>query len=369
MDRNAAKVMLVDDDSNFRASLSDILNVKGFETVSVRTGKAALAQVGKKIIEVALIDLKLEDMTGLEVLLAIKAHSPDTECILLTGYGTQNLANEAIIAGAYTYFQKPCNMDQLVLSIQRAVEKRAAGKVLQESEARFRTLIENSMDLICILNPDATLRYASPSIEHLLGYTKEDIVVGTGLQDYIHPDDILPFIETFRQHVQASDPSPVSMQLRIRHKDGSWRTLEGTGRNLLENPAVEGIIINARDVTERKLAEEALRLAESNYHSIFEKASVGIFQSTPDGRFLSVNPILARIYGYDSPEDMLASVNDISREIYKDPSERQEFKRLLAEQGEVLDFIGQNYRKDGSLIWTMTNRAYRERCGWKSLVL
>ena len=301
MDRKTIRVLLVDDDPNLRASLTDILKVKGIESVPAATGRTALARMGKEDIDVALIDLKLQDMPGLEVLRLIKAHSPDTECILLTGYATQNSAIEAINVGAYTYFQKPCDMDQLVLSIQRAAEKRAAGQALQESESRFRSMIENSSDIICILNPDATIRYISPSIQSILGYSIEEVIGGAGLQDYIHPDDIPAFMEAFRQRIQTSDHSAVPMQIRLRHKNGTWCTLEGTGSNLLDHPAIKGIVINARDVTERQQAEETLRESESRTKAMLQAIPDLMFRMDSQGVFLDYKADRRDLYIQSGP--------------------------------------------------------------------
>ncbi|HEX7474474.1 MAG TPA: response regulator, partial [Dehalococcoidales bacterium] len=171
MDPKTTKVLLIDDDPNLRGVLSDILKEKGFESVPVKSVAAALAQIEQQDIDVVLIDIKLEDMSGLDVLRSIKARSPEIECIMLTGHASQATAIKAVNLGAYSYFQKPYEVDQLLVAIRRAAEKHAAEHALQESEARFRSIIENSSDLICILNPDATLRYVSPSIERLLGYT------------------------------------------------------------------------------------------------------------------------------------------------------------------------------------------------------
>jgi PAS domain S-box-containing protein len=106
------------------------------------------------------------------------------------------------------------------------------------------------------------------------------------------------------------------------------------------------------DVTEQKKAEEALRIAEENYRSIFENALEGIFQSTPDGKFINLNPAMARIYGYDSPQEMLESVTNIGEQLYVHKSERDEFRRLMTEQKQVKDFEYQAFQKDGSIIWT-----------------
>ena len=108
------------------------------------------------------------------------------------------------------------------------------------------------------------------------------------------------------------------------------------------------------DITERKVAEEKLQKSEANLRAIFDHAPVGIFQSTPQGRFKGINPWMARIYGFDSPEEMICSISDISRQIYADSEDRQEFQRNLNEQGIILDFIGKNLDKKGNVIWTQT---------------
>ena len=105
------------------------------------------------------------------------------------------------------------------------------------------------------------------------------------------------------------------------------------------------------DITERKLAEDSLRIAEENYRSIFENALEGIFQSSPEGRFINVNPALAKIYGYDSPTEMIESITDIREQLYVDPEKRTEFKELLDKQGKVKEFEYRCYCKDGRIVW------------------
>ncbi|MFB3126780.1 MAG: PAS domain S-box protein, partial [Candidatus Acidiferrales bacterium] len=115
---------------------------------------------------------------------------------------------------------------------------------------------------------------------------------------------------------------------------------------------------------ERKRAEEAVQHAEEKYRGIFEDAIVGIFQTTPEGRYLSVNPALAHLYGYESPQELMASVTDIGRQIYVDPGRREEFKRLMEEQGYVWNFEYQVHDKDGRKIWLLENsRAIRDARG------
>lgn len=109
------------------------------------------------------------------------------------------------------------------------------------------------------------------------------------------------------------------------------------------------------DITERNQAEEALRQAEAKYRNIFENAVEGIFQSTVEGRYLSANPALARIYGYTSAEEMMVELTNIQQQLYVNPDRRQEFVQALQQAGAVTNFESQVYRKDGSVIWISEN--------------
>jgi PAS domain S-box-containing protein len=113
-----------------------------------------------------------------------------------------------------------------------------------------------------------------------------------------------------------------------------------------------------------KHAEQALRDAEANYRSIFENAMEGIFQTTPEGRYLSANPALARMLGYASPEELLAEVTDLGRQMCVRPESRLELKRRLETDGQVREFENEIYRKDGSKRWTNINaRVVRDASG------
>ena len=118
------------------------------------------------------------------------------------------------------------------------------------------------------------------------------------------------------------------------------------------------------DVAEIKRAQKALADAESKYRQIFENAVEGIFQSTPDGRYLAANPALARMHGFDSPEELMRERTDISRDAYADPKRREEFKRLMESKGVVSGFEFQLTRKDGERIWASVNaRVVRDAQG------
>ena len=118
------------------------------------------------------------------------------------------------------------------------------------------------------------------------------------------------------------------------------------------------------DITAHKKAEEALRIAEENYRSIFENALEGIFQSSPEGRFINVNPALAKIYGYDSPAEMIASITNIGEQLYVDPEKRAEFRNLLEKQESIKNFEYRCYCKDRRIVWIEIDaRAVRDSSG------
>jgi PAS domain S-box-containing protein len=118
--------------------------------------------------------------------------------------------------------------------------------------------------------------------------------------------------------------------------------------------------------TEPELEQALARLkeAEAKYRGIFQSAQEGIFQTTPDGRYLSANPALARMLGYDCPVELMASVTDIGRQLCVRPESREQFKRRLEQEGQVRDFENEIYRKDGTIIWTSVNaRVVRDARG------
>ena len=127
---------------------------------------------------------------------------------------------------------------------------------------------------------------------------------------------------------------------------------------------VDEVLIIVRDITARKRAEESLRIAEENYRSIFENALEGIFQSSPSGEFIRANPALARMYGYDSPAEMMENITNIGEQLYVDPEKRAEFRELLEQQNAVKNFEYRCYCKDGSIIWVEIDaRAVKDNTG------
>jgi len=131
-----------------------------------------------------------------------------------------------------------------------------AERALRESEMKFRSLIEHATDTITVLDPGGNITYESPSLLRVLGYTPE-MMIGRNVFEFVHPDDQPTTMQAFQR--LATEPGQlVHVEVRFLHGEGIWRVLEVIGRNALDDPAVRGIVVNARDVTERKEAESRL---------------------------------------------------------------------------------------------------------------
>jgi len=188
------------------------------------------------------------------------------------------------------------------LSITEGIDGESALAALRHSEAYFRSLVENARDVIHVINEDRTTRYITPSVQGLLGWTPEELV-GRSVLDIVHPDDVAAALEQLRLSRETPGAGrPLTM--RARHRDGSWRVFEAIGRNLVDDPAVRGIIVNSRDVTGRRRAEEEnLRLAafaRENPNPIFEcDAEGGVLWANAAGERV------VRELGVDAPEWLL----------------------------------------------------------------
>ncbi|MER3420752.1 MAG: hypothetical protein C4290_09620 [Chloroflexota bacterium] len=176
-------------------------------------------------------------------------------------------------------------------------------EVLQASEERFRSLVRHASDVMIILHAEGTGRYVSASVQHVLGYRPEELL-GVEFFALVHPDDAAEVLDRYVQRLTAAGAGP-PFEFRCRHRDGSWRHLECIINNQLDDPYVGGIIINARDITERKRAEMELRESEERFRGLFENAPLGIFRLAPDGQLLLANPMLVQMLGYASFDELM----------------------------------------------------------------
>jgi PAS domain S-box-containing protein len=251
------------------------------------------------------------------------------------------------------------NTDSSVIAHLAITHDVTERKRSEESLKLFRALIDQSNDAIEVIDPNTfRLLDCNQSAYQSLGYTREEFLA-------LNVFDIDPLVdrETIAQlDEQMKTSGFATLESIHRRKDGSTFPVEVNVKVVRLDRDYRLAVV--RDISGRKRAEEALREAEEKYRDIFENAGEGIFQTTREGRFLTANPAMARMFGFESPEELMRSRIDIERQHYVDPLKRQEFQRLVEENGFIRDFEYQAYRKDGSKLWITTNvRAVRDEDG------
>jgi PAS domain S-box-containing protein len=259
-----------------------------------------------------------------------------------------------------------------------------AREAIPHSERRFHAFAENALDIVMVTGPDGTIHYVSPSVERVLGYTPGE-VVGTNSADYVHPDDLEMAFGKLQALLSKPGVYPEAVETRVRHKDGSWRHLEGMATNLLDDPAVEGLVFNQRDVTDRVRAEEEIKRlnrelegrvaertarleatlaelgeSEERFRATFEQAAVGVAHVGLDGRWLRVNDKVCEITGYTRKELSRLTFQDITHldDLQKD---LDNLDQLLADDIRTYSTEKRYLRKDGSIVWiNLTVSAVRD---------
>src|SRR5882757_649772 len=234
----------------------------------------------------------------------------------------------------------------------------SAADMPQDNARMLKTLLANVDGMVYRrrLDSEWTMEFVSQGCQRVTGHQPADILLNTRIayDDLTLPDDRLWVREAIRCAV--AELRSFDLEYRIVHADGSVRWVWERGTGVLDvegRPiALEGLI---QDITKRKSAETALREAERRYHGLFDNAIEGIFRTTVEGNYLDANPALAHIYGFDSPEELTASLRDIGRQLYVDPQRREEFMRIVKARGSVTGFESQVYRKNGDIIWISEN--------------
>jgi PAS domain S-box-containing protein len=245
-------------------------------------------------------------------------------------------------------------------------ELKESERALTENEERYRSLVENIPVVVYMdrIDAESSTMYISPRVEQVLGYLPDEFTSDAGFwPDVLHPDD--------REMVLAENDrtnrtgEPFRMQYRMIRKEGSVVWIEDEAvliRDEERRPMYwQGVFA---DITGRRKVEEKLEESEAKYRAIFENAVEGIFQTTPEGRLITANPAMARIFGYESPEALASSATDVAAELYADPARREELAAGMRREGSISGFEAKVLRRDGSVAWTSVNaRAVRDEAG------
>jgi PAS domain S-box/PAS domain S-box len=259
MVKSKMKVLLVEDSpSDAKLIKHELGEDQGysFEVIWVSRVDKAIAELKRQQFDVALLDLTLPDSDGLATFTRIHSVCPQQlPIIILTGTGNEQIGIEAISLGAQDYLVK-CSADSksITRAIRYSMERKMAAEALRKSEEHFRSIIQNSSDIIIIVNKLGTITYVSPSIERFFGYKTTELI-GKDAFSFIAAADIDKAIHDFGEAILTKGID-ITNSFRIKHKNGSEIVVEGLGKNLLDDPAVEGFVMNVRDVTERKRIED-----------------------------------------------------------------------------------------------------------------
>ncbi|MCI0351901.1 MAG: PAS domain S-box protein, partial [Acidobacteriales bacterium] len=241
--------------------------------------------------------------------------------------------------------------------VQDVTERKSAEEALRVSEERYRLLFERNLAGVYWTSLDGDFVDCNESFARIFGYDSRFEVLGKSSSDlYATSAERSELLRRLREHKTLTN-----LEWQGRRKDGTpiWLLENVSLVHHEELPLIQGTLV---EITERKLAEQAMQQAEKKYRSIFENAAEGIFQTSLDGRWLTVNPPLAAIFGYNSPQQLMQNI-DLNRNFYVQPGRRQEFIRL-ASKGDVRGFESQVYRSDGKIIWILeSGRAVRDERG------
>ncbi len=227
-------------------------------------------------------------------------------------------------------------------------DRKQAEKALRENEERYRALIENAPDGIVLINTDGKFKYASPSVARIFGYTQEDLPQCDAVS-LTHPDDLPLILSVMGRLLEQPTNIPI-LQYRFRHKNGEWRWIESTFSNLLALTSVEAIIINFRDIHERKLAEEALQKSQSLLTEAQRIGRIGHMEWNAQDAGLTCSDELYEILGV--PHDTL-----ITQRTFVDmmlPGEVERILQLDERAFELRTDTDYEYclvRQDGSERW------------------
>ena len=236
-------------------------------------------------------------------------------------------------------------------------ERSELQKELKKNENDVHALLNATPEIVFLMDQhgvilaanEATARAYHTTVQKLLGARVYDLI----------PAELDSHARTKAlEAVDSEAPVRFEMEWKGRFLDHSLYMVKD------ENQQITRIAVYVRDITRRKRMEAELQQAEEKYRKIYENATEGIFQSTFEGRMISVNPSFARIHGFDSPDELIRTVTDIGKQLWADPQRRLEMTHLLRNQGSVENFESRMRRKDGSLQWISINaRTVRDTQG------
>lgn len=297
------------------------------------------------------------------------------KCGLKTAFGVPILAGEEVVAILIFFCRQCLTLDENLLRVVETIASQL-GTVfkhkqmeleLSQNQRQLATIVDSTSGMFFRIACDEhwAKDYISQGCENLTGYSVSELLVKgkIDLAKFTHPLDLQLVLNIVKTNIEKRQNYTVEYRIFTKNNQEKWVWEKGKGIFNREGKllGIEGWIT---DISDRKHMEEALNKAESRYRHFFENAIEGIFQTTPDGYYLNANNALAKIYGYDTPLQLMENLNDIENCLYVQPDRRKEFKQILEQQEAITNFESQVYRRDGTIIWISENaKAVRNTCG------
>jgi PAS domain S-box-containing protein/putative nucleotidyltransferase with HDIG domain len=396
------RLIVVDDESELMSALCEMLASQGYETVGYTSGAEAVEALKEKDCDLLLTDLMMPGMDGIALLKAGLEIDPNLVGIIMTGQGTIQTAVEAIKIGAFDYVLKPFKLNALLPILSRAMEVRhlkMENIELRETVAihELGNAIAFSFDLQSILNKatDAALQQCKadeasimlPAVDgkhlyvaaargdHIENFLGERTPMEEGIAGWVarNREPVTLYGEvidsrfapvTHRTNVHAAISMPMLAGGNLVGVLNVTSTRSRRPFTLGQVKTLNILVSIIAPILENTCLYHQIRKAEEKYHSIFENAVEGIFQTTPEGAHISANPAYARMFGYKNPEELMSSVTDIGKQFYVNPEDRIRIMDVLEKKGIVEAYEVEKRRKDNTHFWVSINaRAVRDEEG------
>jgi PAS domain S-box-containing protein len=358
------KILVIEDDDNQLIIIQESLRKLGFEVHSTMLGKEGIEMFKSLNNPLILLDYNLPDMNGFDVIDELRREGYNVEFITMTAFGNEHVAVEMMKRGARDYIVKDMNfldfLPSVVLNtvnrIQVESKLEESQRALKQAQERYYELFENSLDAIFYTNTDGVIQGCNKSMLKLLGYEKQEIETinirdlfanYTDRMSFINEIETNGFVDNFEAQLLNKNGEILSCLIVCNLRYNSANKKIG----------YEGII---HDITARKKAEIKLAESEAKYRSLFERIPLGLYITTPDGKFIDGNQELLKMLGISSKEEL----NNINgRELYLNPDDRDRWLQSI-EKNNVVYSEMQMITPSGKVIWVQDSaRAVRDLSG------
>ena len=230
------------------------------------------------------------------------------------------------------------------------LELRRASRELAESEGRFRALIEGTSDIITVLDERGVIRFESPSLERVMGWAPAEMV-GKSALDFIHPDDQARVAQRMRLAIAGELAFDSTLVFRSQARDGSYRTLEAVARNCFDNPAIGGLVVNSRDVSEREQMQNTLRENQNHLQLALEAGRMGLWQAPVPAQKSNWSPQMEALHGF-APGEFSGKYTDFLARVHPDDAPRLvELTAAAIDEGQQFIHEYRSLWPDGTLRW------------------